>query len=374
MTEGPLSAHDLLSLARSRCVERHGELALALTDLFRGGNAVLTDRERTTMVDILRRLVREVEMTVRQTMAERLADAPDAPRALVRDLANDQIEVAWPILMKSTVLEDIDLIEIVRFRSLEHKLAVTQRGALSEAVADALARSGEEDVIVNLLRNSNARISKAAMEYLVEQSQRVDTFQEPLLRRNELTEDLAKRMFVWVSMALRDHIINRFQLEPSLVDDLVEGMVSEEMDQPVPTGKDAALIMEIGQAGLIKPSLVREAVASGQLSLYARIIEKLTGIRQHLALRLLFEVAGDGLAVLCRAIDIPQADFIEIYTIARKARPHDPEQLAADCRRLGQYYRGLTSDAARAVILHWRRHPRYLAGLREFQTARLDHG
>ena len=38
------------------------------------------------------------------------------------------------------------------------------------------------------------------MEYLVEQSKRVDTYQNPLLKRPDLEPDLAKRMYLWVSV------------------------------------------------------------------------------------------------------------------------------------------------------------------------------
>jgi len=165
-----------------------------MIDLFHDGSATLTERERTMMEDILHRLVREMESAVRRIVADRLANEAHAPRALVNALANDQIEVAWPILLRSRALEDTDLIEIIYHRSLEHKLAIAQRGALSEAVADALIRSGEERLIVTLLNNSNARLSRAAMEYLVEQAERTDSFQEPLVLRSELTDDLARRM------------------------------------------------------------------------------------------------------------------------------------------------------------------------------------
>lgn len=370
---GVLPAEVLLSLARSRSIERRGQLALALTDLFRDGSAVLTDRERATMFDILRRLVHEVEVSVRRSIADHLANDPGAPQGLIQDLANDQIEVAWPILLNSAVLEDVDLIEIVQQRSLEHKLAVTQRGSVSEAVADALVKSGEESVIVGLLRNANARLSTATMEYLVEQSRRVDSFQEPLLHRSELPPELARRMLLWVSAALREHIVARFGVGGTAADDLVEGAVVEAMGTPAAAAKDAVLIQEIERNGLISPNLLREAVAAGQLVLYARIVEKMAGVGRQLALRLLFEASGDGLAVLCRAMDVPGEDFLEIYGIARRARPFNAEQLATDRRRLGEFYRTMTSDAAREVVMRWRRNPGYLAALRDLQAARGNH-
>ncbi|MTJ82944.1 MAG: DUF2336 domain-containing protein [Telmatospirillum sp.] len=358
------SAEALLALARDRSAERRNLLSLTLVDLFRDGNAALTDRERAIMTDILRRLVGEMEVEVRRTIAHRLADSPTLPRSLARDLANDEIEVAWPILRRSRVLEDLDLIEVIHHRSLEHRLVIAQRGVISESVADALIRRDEENVIVTLLNNPDARLSQAAMDYLAEQSRRVDTFQEPLLHRAELTADLAVRMFTWVSAALRDHIIERFQLDPAAVDQLVESSLAGLSAETAGEARDRPLIREMDHAGMVSPALMLRALAAGQVQLYAGIVEKLTGIRPRLALRLLFEAAGEGLAVQCRALDLPKPDFLELYTIARKARPADPEQVSRDVERLDQFYSTITSDAARAVVLRWRRNPDYLAALR----------
>ncbi len=121
---------------------------------------------------------------------------------------------------------------------------------------------------------------------------------------------------------------------------------------------------ELEQAGMIKPSLMVRALAAGQVRLYGSIVEKLTGIRRQLAIRFLFEAAGEGLAVQCRAVDLPRSEFVALYTIARKARPADPEQVQRDCARLEQFYSAMTSDDARAVVLRWRRNPDYLAALR----------
>lgn len=82
-------------------------------------------------------------------------------------------------------------------------MAVAIRQSVSEAVSDALVKQGTERVIRTLLQNDNARISDKTMEFLVEQSERVNSFQEPVLRRRELRPEMAKRMFLWVSAALR---------------------------------------------------------------------------------------------------------------------------------------------------------------------------
>ena len=59
-------------------------------------------------------LIRDAESSVRRLMSDKLADIPTVPRDLIKTLANDEIEVAVPVLKKSTVLQDVDLIELRR--------------------------------------------------------------------------------------------------------------------------------------------------------------------------------------------------------------------------------------------------------------------
>jgi len=186
----------LLALARRR--SHAGRIALfdTVRDLLFDTGDTLTERERSLMGDILRRLVGDVEASVRRDLAERLAGNPRAPHDLAVAIARDDIEVAYPLLVASTVLADADLIEIVHHRTQAHQIAIAARRDLSEDVSAALVNTGDTEVVVALLRNDNARVSAAMMEYLVEQSRQMDALQEPLVRRRDLPKELARRMYL----------------------------------------------------------------------------------------------------------------------------------------------------------------------------------
>ncbi len=117
---------------------------------------------------------------------------------LISLLANDRIEIARPVLLRSPVLRDEDLVTIVKLRGREHILAIAMRPRLSEFVSDACIETGDDEVIEGLLRNNGSEISKKAFSYLVAESERVDRFREPLVCRADLPQDLAMRMFWWV--------------------------------------------------------------------------------------------------------------------------------------------------------------------------------
>jgi len=101
MSDKKVSADDLFELARDKTEDGRRELLETVSDLFLGDGESLSDRERVLMGEILRQLIHEMEVAVRRGLAEKLADNPNVPHALIVDLANDEALVAHDILMQS---------------------------------------------------------------------------------------------------------------------------------------------------------------------------------------------------------------------------------------------------------------------------------
>ncbi|MBI2978321.1 MAG: DUF2336 domain-containing protein, partial [Rhodospirillales bacterium] len=147
---------NLARLAKEASTEGRQELLRQVTNLFMESPEALSQTEIEYFGDIMGRLVFELEMKVRQHLAETISGVGAAPLDLVKRLANDAIEVARPVLMKSGILKDADLIEIVKNCGQEHLLAVSKRATVSEKVADALVEKGDEKVLGSLAGNAGA--------------------------------------------------------------------------------------------------------------------------------------------------------------------------------------------------------------------------
>lgn len=364
----------LLSLAHSRTTGGRTALAETIMDLFAGKACLITDRERTLMFDILHKVIADVEMAVRQALSAKLAAMPDAPAALIKQLANDRVEVAYDILTESRVLQDEDLIEIIRFRTLEHQLAIAMRYSVSEVVSATLAETGSESVIEALLHNSNARISQRTLAYLVEQSRRVDTFQEPLLSRKELTPELAKRMFLWVSAALRCHIVSQFQLDDASVDALLEQAAFEQCEAIVAADGDTdseMLACEMEAHGMLDPGLLVKAMAQGEIKLFVGMFAQAARLRTRLVTRILFEPGGEGLAIACKGIGLDRKTFTQIFTLSRAARPQGCD-LKAETDRAAAVFDRLSHAQAERFLHRWRLDPDFAAAIHALETGRVD--
>lgn len=367
-----ISSQTLLAWAQSNNGASRAALAETLSDLFAESGPDMSDRERSLMGDILHKVVVGLETAVRRSLAEKLADLPDAPADLITVLANDEADVAFPVLTRSRVLADAELIEVIRHRTLEHQLAVAMRFSVSEQVSAALAATGEQGVIETLLRNENARISQATMAYLVDESRRVDVFREPLLRRSELDPDLAKRMFLWVSAALRNSILERFDFDADTIDRLLEEAVQENIDETLaddgPSGA-ANLAQALDEEGQLDSETLVRALASGEVNLFVAMFAEAADLRERLVRRILFAEDAQEFAIACRGVGFDCGTFEQFVSLSRSARPHRGAAGRTAADDAVEAFQRLPQDAAKRIVARWRQDPDFVPHAGEADAA-----
>lgn len=364
----------LLELARNKSQEGRRMLVATISDLFEASGETLTERERALMSDILNKLIRDFEMKVRRELSERLARRGHAPREVVLMLANDEIEVARPILLVSEVLHDEDLVEIVRHRTIQHQLAIAMRQHVSETVSDALVETGNSDVIKALLDNSTARVSTATMEYLVEESRRVDTYQEPLVRRSDLNPALARRMCLWVGAALRSYILGNYEIDPTELDDVLEEVTDETVgavaeDEELAEDSSVRLARGLADEGRLTVDMLIQVLRQGEIALFEALFAEMTKLRLRLVRRIVYEPGGEGLVIACRALEIEKPQFTSIFLMSRKGRPGDQRVDPEELSRVLALFDRVQPAAAQVVIRRWQRDPQYLYAIKRIEES-----
>jgi uncharacterized protein (DUF2336 family) len=370
----------LLELALDKSLEGRRALTATIGDLFNQRDGVLSERERALMTDILRKLIRDCELEVRRDLSERLSNAANPPRELIVALANDEIEVAEPILRASTVLRDAELVGVIRHRTQQHQLAIAMRRSLSEYVSDALVETGNIDVVKVLLENSDAQISEATMAYLAEESRRVDTYQEPLLRRDDLGPELAARMYLWVSAALRSHILENFDIDPSQIDDhLEDGAIARgpgprqgEPREAEPEKERPAEILarRLTAQRKVTPDFLVQVLRQGEVPLFEALFGELSGLKAPRLQNVLYDSGGEGLAIACRGMAMPKPTFATIFLLSRRGHTGknivDPRELS----RALLLFDKVSQSAAAEVMKGWRRDWKYQDAVERVAEAR----
>lgn len=355
------SSQRLLRLAASHSAGERQALATSLVDLLADMEPDLNDREAALIGDILNKLIDDFQTAVRRELANRLARLAFAPHDVIVALANDEIAVARPLLLQSSVLTDRDLIEIVQRRSRQHQMSITLRETLSEAVSDALVDTGDEAVITSLLSNRKAEISDATLAYLVEEARHVDSYQEPLVLREELNGDLARRIYFVVADHLKARILQRFDLDPEVLDGELVRLPDELAAKTACLANDNRkdrprdrLAHALASSREITPDLLVKLLRAGKVDLFEASVGQLTGLDAATLQKVLYDPKGKTLAAICRAMGIPKAHFIEVYLLIRRARSRSETTPTRDVGAIVRYFDRIAPATAFQALAHWR--------------------
>jgi uncharacterized protein (DUF2336 family) len=146
---------------------------------------------------------------VRRALAETCAASARAPRPLVVALSCDVPEVARPILARSPVLTDADLVDAAALGDEETRAVIAARHHLSHAVSGALAEIGETDTLVILASNPTAKITAGRMLRMLERRGTEAALREALLARADLPPEVRHAIGLAVADVLSAFVTGR---------------------------------------------------------------------------------------------------------------------------------------------------------------------
>ncbi len=310
-----------------------------------------TASERELLNAIMRQLTRQVEMQVRQALAERMSEMDDAPHDLILLLANDRIEVARGVLEKSTLLSEDELIDIINAATHLHQQSIAGRADVSERIAASLAESSAPDVLLSLVRNQRARIANETMERLAERSRGDIELQRGVLARSELRPDLATRMCGFVSDALHGFITQRFGIDPVAARrDLAMASAEAHARMTHASGPER-LVSKLHAAGQLKPGFAVKALGQGQLDVFEHAVAKLIGAPVEAVARLLKGGDVAVLALICQAVGIDKSVFATMFSQAETLRGRSGILSQQDRAKAEEVFTTVSRDDARRTVL-----------------------
>ncbi len=316
----------LVELAANLQTSQRADIYQAVASLYRTQGALLSDRERALMRDILHRLTSDVEMAIRIATAEKIADDPEAPLDLILFLVNDRIEVARPVVLRSRRLSDDELLKFIAEADVARQALCAERPHIGEPVTEVLARSDAEPVLVALVRNVTARIATTGFAVLVDKSKAISGLQEPLAHRPDLPPALATRMCEWVSDALKSQVVRRHQAGSGALSQAIDhGRQSIQSAPPADAADNSRkLIEKLAAAGQLKPGFLLRVLQQGQLDLFELAFARLLQLDYQRIRRVLYEEGPRTVALACRAVGIDRCVFPTVYNLSRQARRIHP--------------------------------------------------
>ena len=350
----------LLDLAKSRQPADRERLLMNIVSLCElGGIGGGEDAARAKAIvdELFMTLVLDAERAVRRRLAERIAHVAWAPKALVHVLALDDIEIARPVIAKSPLLEDDDLVRLLIETTLEHQIEVARRPDIGPKVCDTILNMGDPAVLATLAANLTARLPEDGMAQLVDKSRTVPALRAPLVRHPALTAALGTALYAWVGEVLQGALLSRFDLDAETLGQAVGEAVREAKAAPfgraAPVDRsddrdamEQRLIEKLDAAGQLKPGYLMRALREHKLSLFEAGLARLAGLRLEDLRTAIACDRPDVLAMACVAAHIDRSVFKTILTRVRELNGGQPGGDAEADARAGGAFAELTPKDA----------------------------
>ena len=300
----------------------------------------------------------------RSLCASRLAVCRDAPRRILRYLAQCNFAVSKPLLEESDAFDACDLVEIIENSSMEHRLAIARRRNLCVTVTDCLATVGEPPVVRELLSNRNAPFAEATMDRLIALSREEPSYCAMLAERVELRASHAMAMFWWADAATRRKILTRQAADRSemvsLCRDVFEMAAAEGWKDDV-TRKALQLIerRQRNRAAIERSpydsleGAITEAAARGIDAELVQEIGYLAGIKPVTAAKILSDLGGEGLAVLCKSTGLKREYLRLLWTALRRPLEGTMGEPDPAFQHVAETYEVLSVAKAQTTLRYW---------------------
>jgi uncharacterized protein (DUF2336 family) len=341
----------LVALAHRSTNEGRTQLYQSIAGLIEDRASTFSAAERDLLKTIMAQLSRQVEMQVRLALAERMAEQDGAPQDLLLILANDRIEVAAPILERSMLLSQNDLVDIINATAQPHQLKIAGRPDISPMVAASLAESSAIDVLIALVRNQRARIADNTMDVLAERSRESEDLQRGVLSRPEMRSDLAERMCAFVSEALHSFIVERFEIDPPSIRRSLELAAATAHARLTNASGPERLVSKLYAAGQLKPGFAMRSLSQGQLDIFEHAVARLIGVPVEGLARLIKSGDPKILALVCQAAGIDRSAFATLFAQAETLRGRSGILSPQDRATADSVFQTLNREDARQTVV-----------------------
>jgi uncharacterized protein (DUF2336 family) len=351
----PNKLDELIALAKEPSSARRRELLREITDLFFTASGPHGPQELSLFDGVLSVLAKDMEREVRAELAERLSEAPQAPRTTLAGLASDEaISVAGPVLARAGGLSEADLIAVARTRGQDHLRAISQRPGLSESVSDVVVDRGDDETLGVLLRNTDAALSRHAAEKVVDRATENPELHQAVIDRNTLPIDLLNEMYFVVEHRLREQITARnADMDPAALEAALAAgrmrVATSDGALPSDYAESEAFVRNLKARGAVTPAALAALLRNGQRTRFLVALAELAEIDFHTAKRIVDRQQLDALAVICKAADFDRALFLTFAVLIL-----DPGKGMAIAEEYGRRYVELPREAATRTLRFWR--------------------
>src|SRR5690242_871461 len=249
---------------------------------------------------------------VRLALAEALAASEEAPPAVIHALAGDQAEIAVPVLARSPLFIDAELVDIVALGEPPIQCAVARRAHLPSSVAAAIAEVGVGRACLVLLENSNAEIADFSIDRIVDRFGHLATIRELMFARDDLPAATRQALVSKLSHTLAEFVAARDWLSC----DRAERVAKEACEKAtiaLAAGSRASevrpLIRHLCRTGQLTAGLILRALLSGNLVMFEESLGELSRLPLNRVRALVHDKGSAGFRALYERAALPLSAY-----------------------------------------------------------------
>jgi len=335
---------NFLSWAQTASAAQRAEGAGALARAY-----LYSEMDEETHKDVeiaLLSLLDDPSPLVRRALSENFANSEEAPRALVSALASDQSDIAAPVLSRSPLLSEAELIDCAAIGDAFAQSAIALRAHVPAGVAAALAEVGAREAAISLAVNPGAELLEFSMRRMVERFGDDGEMREALLSRPGLPATIRCDLVNATAASLAAFVVGKLWLSPERAERLAreardKANIIIVTDAAARDGRQGVrdLVEYLRLSEQLTASLVLRALLSGNRDLFEAALTELSGQREERVAGLVRDYRGAGFAALFARSGMPKK-FLPAFRAALEAQ-----------REYGHAYSGAVEPALSLTMI-----------------------
>lgn len=218
---------------------------------------------------------------VRRAIAEAVAGAEHAPEALIVALAHDQADVAEPVLARSPVLTEGELMALIAILPPRGLKAVATRSGLTPALVAAIIEVMDSETALILVENDGADITLSGFDRIVKRFGQEPCMRAALLNRRDLPVGARHGLMLAVSQALFSHAQSQNWFSAERSERLAKEMGERGTVTLATYGREQdmrPLVKYLREHGYLNAQLLLRALLSRHLRFVEEAFSELAGV------------------------------------------------------------------------------------------------
>lgn len=328
-------------------------LTRALAQLWSAGADGIADDDVTRFDSILVRIVPTSSVDTRIELSDRIATSPVAPRGILLILAQDDLDVASPILRLSPALTDEDLVDVARRCGPAHMGAIAERPKLSIRVTDVLVLRGDDGVRRVVTGNSGAHLSDKSFARLSLQARDDEKVGLVLVARTDLPDLVIRFLQANGSAEIKRALVDRQGLPR-------DGEITGHVAKSIRLTEDgwleswdfeaaATVLARLGEARHQLDPFIRRLAQTDRFPEIVIVLAEVTGLPLDLVKHMMVSLDTEAFVKVARAVGLKADTVAEVLMIGPWL--HRLDARARDATMLA--FQTTDADDARARIRRW---------------------